>query len=234
MARLPGAAAALVSSLNQHLPEGLTPTSGALAGAVAHARALAAANPTHKVVVLLATDGLPSECEPTDIAGVAAIAATAQAGSPAISTYVIGVFAPAEMASAQANLDTLAAAGGTGRAFIVSTNSQNVTQSFVAALNTVRTSSLACQYTVPAVPGDGGQVDYFSVNVQFTSGAGQTVTVGNVKNRASCSATQGGWYYDADPAAGATPQTIRSATPRAPRCAPTRKGGSTCCSAARR
>ena len=207
VAPLPGAAAALVSSLNQHTPDGLTPTSGALAGAVAHAQALARANPTHKVVVLLATDGLPSECAPTDIAGVAAIAATAQAGSPAISTYVIGVFAPEEMAAAQANLDALAAAGGTGRAFIVSTNSQNVTQSFVAALNAVRTSSLACQYAVPGVAG-GGQVDYFSVNVQFTSGAGQTVTVGNVKNRAGCSATQGGWYYDADPAAGGAPQTI--------------------------
>jgi hypothetical protein len=205
---LPGAAPALVTSLNQHMPDGLTPTSSALAGAVAHAQALARANPTHKVVVLLATDGLPSECAPTDIAGVAAIAATAQAGSPAISTYVIGVFGADDMVSAQTNLDTLAAAGGTGRAFIVNTNSQNVTQSFVAALNAVRTSSLACQYAVPGAAADGGQVDYFSVNVQFTSGTGETVTVGNVKNRAGCSASQGGWYYDADPAAGATPQTI--------------------------
>jgi len=208
VAPLPGAAAALVSSLNQHMPDGLTPTAAALAGAVAHAQALARANPTHKVVVLLATDGLPSECTPTDIAGVAAIAATAHTGNPAISTYVIGVFAPVDMAAAQANLDALASAGGTGRAFIVGTNSQNVTQSFIAALNAVRTSSLACQYAVPGAAGDGGQVDYFSVNVQFTSGAGQTVTVGNVKNRAACSATQGGWYYDADPAAGGTPQTI--------------------------
>jgi len=160
------------------------------------------------VVVLLATDGLPSECTPTDIAGVAAIAATAHTGNPTVSTYVIGVFAPDDMAAAQANLDALATAGGTGRAFIVGTNSQNVTQSFIAALNAVRTSSLACQYAVPAAAGNGGQVDYFSVNVQFTSGAGQTVTVGNVKNRAACSATQGGWYYDADPAAGGTPQTI--------------------------
>jgi hypothetical protein len=44
--------------------------------------------------------------------------------------------------------------------------------------------------------------------VQFTPGAGPPVTIGNVKDRASCSATQGGWYYDADPLAGGTPQTI--------------------------
>ena len=29
-----------------------------------------------------------------------------------------------------------------------------------------------------------------------------------MKNRASCSTTQGGWYYDVDPSTGATPQTI--------------------------
>ena len=32
--------------------------------------------------------------------------------------------------------------------------------------------------------------------------------MGNVKDRASCSPTKGGWYYDADPAAGGAPQTI--------------------------
>jgi hypothetical protein len=45
------------------------------------------------------------------------------------------------------------------------------------------------------------------VNVQFTSGAGQTVTIGNVHDKTACDARQGGWYYDVDPATG-TPQTI--------------------------
>jgi hypothetical protein len=208
VAALPGAATALIASLNRKMPDGLTPTAGALSGAVMHAQALARANPTHKVVVLLATDGLPSECDPYDIAGVAAIASAAQAGTPAISTYVIGVFAPAEMTSAQMNLNTLAAAGGTGSAFLISTGNANVSQAFVSALNSVRSSGLSCQYEVPKTTGDGGQIDYFSVNVQFTSGSGQAITVGNVKDRASCSATKGGWYYDVDPATGAAPQTI--------------------------
>jgi Mg-chelatase subunit ChlD len=207
VAALPGAATALVASLNRKMPDGLTPTAGALSGAILHAQALARANPTHKVVVLLATDGLPSECDPNDIAGVAAIASGAQAGTPPISTYVIGVFAPAEMAGAQMNLDTLAAAGGTGKAFVVSTGTANVTQAFVSALNSVRSSGLSCQYEVPKATGDGGQIDYFAVNVQFTSGSGQAITVGNVKDHASCSATKGGWYYDVDPMGG-TPQTI--------------------------
>jgi hypothetical protein len=60
----------------------------------------------------------------------------------------------------------------------------------------------------PTVAVDGGQIDYFSVNVQFTSGSGQTTIIGNVKDRASCSAKQGGWFYDVDPSTGATPKTI--------------------------
>jgi hypothetical protein len=207
VAPLPGVAAAIEASLGQHMPDGLTPTSAALSGAISHAQALAAANPTHKVVVVLATDGEPDECTPSDIAGVAAIASAGRAGTPAISTYVIGVFAPAEAADAQTNLSTLAAAGGTGQAFIINT-SQNVSQAFVSALNSVRSSGLACQYTVPTPSTDAGHLDYFSVNVEYTSGSNQTVTIGNVKDRASCSPTQGGWYYDVDPSTGARPQTI--------------------------
>jgi len=211
VATLPGAATALVASLTQHTVDGLTPTAGALSGAIQHAQTLARANPTHKLAVLLATDGLPSECTPLDIAGasgIAAIASAARAATPGVATYVIGVFTPAEQADAQSNLDAIAAAGGTGRAFVINT-SQNVSQSFVDALNAVRSSGLACQYMLPPAMQDGGQLDYYSVNVQFTSGAGAAVTVGNVKDRASCSATRGGWYYDVDPTtAGATPQTI--------------------------
>jgi hypothetical protein len=207
VAPLPGSAPALMYSLSAHTPDGLTPTSGALSGAIAHAQMLARANPTHKVAVLLATDGLPSECDPVDINGVAALASTAVAGNPSIATYVIGVFSPDEMTDAQTNLDTLAAAGGTGKAFVISTNGVDVTTAFLNALNAVRSSGLSCQYMVPTVMADGGSVDYTRVNVQFTSGSGQAVTIGNVKNRSACG-SKGGWYYDVDPSTGATPQTI--------------------------
>jgi hypothetical protein len=163
------------------------------------------------VVVVMATDGLPSECLPSDIAGVAAVAAAGRMGTPSVSTFVIGVFGTREMAQAQLNLDRLAAAGGTQKAFVISTG-QNVTQAFQMALNNVRTAALACEYSLPAAgPGassDGGQLDYFRVNVQFTAGSGQAATVGNVTDRAHCHPTQGGWYYDVDPATGATPRTI--------------------------
>jgi hypothetical protein len=207
VAPLPGIAPTIVASFSQHMPDGLTPTSAALSGAISHAQALSAAHPTHKVAVLLATDGEPDECTPSDIAGVAQIATAGMSGTPSILTYVIGVFAASDATDAQTNLNAIAAAGGTNQAFIINTNG-NVSQSFVSALNSVRTSGLACQYMVPQPPDDGGQLDYFSVNVQYTSSSGQTVTIGNVKNHASCSATKGGWYYDVDPSTGAIPKTI--------------------------
>jgi hypothetical protein len=206
VATLPGARAALVASLNGHMVDGLTPTSGALGGAIAHAQALARANPTHRVVAVLATDGLPDECTPNDIAGVAAIATAGVNGTPSISTFVIGVFAPDEATVAQPNLDTLAMAGGTTRSFVINT-SMDVTQQFEAALNSIRSTGLTCQYRVPSVTVDGGMANYFMVNVQFTSGSNQTVTIGNVANQAACDPTKGGWYYDTDPRQ-ATPQTI--------------------------
>jgi hypothetical protein len=205
VAPLPGAANALVTSLTAHMPDGLTPTSGALTGAIAHAQALAKANTGHRVVVLLATDGLPSECVPDDAMGVASIAATGLAGTPSISTFVIGVFAPTEAVDAQTTLDAIAAAGGTKQAFVINLQT-NVEQAFLMALNSVRTAALSCEFKVPTAT-MGQTLDYYSVNVQFTSGAGQTVTIGNVHDKTACDPRQGGWYYDVDPAKG-TPQNI--------------------------
>ena len=140
VAPLPGAAAGIVASLNAHMPDGLTPTSGALTGAIAHAQALAKASNGHRVVVLLATDGLPSECVPIDTPGVAAIAAAGLAGAPSISTFVVGVFAPEEQQQSQPTLDAIAAAGGTKQSFIINLG-QDVEQAFLAALTSVRCTS---------------------------------------------------------------------------------------------
>jgi hypothetical protein len=206
VAPLPGAANALVASLSTHMTDGLTPTSGALSGAIAHAQALAKANPTHQEVVVMATDGFPSECVPLDIPGIAAIAAKGLAGPPSVSTFVIGVFTPEEAADAQTNLDAIATAGGTKKAFVINTN-QNVEQQFVAALNAVRTAALSCEYKVPMAAA-GETLDYYSVNVQYTSGAGQAVTIGNVPSKAACDPRKGGWYYDVDPSKGVPPTNI--------------------------
>jgi hypothetical protein len=201
IAVLPGAAQGIIGSLTAKMPDGLTPTSAALGGALSRAKAYATANPDHRVVVLLATDGLPTECAPTDVPGIAALASSAAAAMPAISTFVIGVFGPMEAAVAQQNLDALAAAGGTGKAFIVNTG-QDVTAGFLAALDAIRTNALPCAYSIPQP--SSGKLDYGLVNVQFSSGAGQTSTIGYAGG--ACTG-RGGWTYDVDPRT-ATPTKI--------------------------
>ena len=144
-----------------------------------------AQSPKHRVVVVLATDGLPTECSPQDIPSIAAIASTAAASTPPIRTFVIGVFAPEEAANAQSNLDTLAAVGGTNSAFLINTD-QDVTTSFRAALESIRTAALTCEYAIPKL--DGGTVDFNKVNVN-TPGTGPTTTLQKSGRRTQCAGT---------------------------------------------
>jgi len=204
-ATLPGAIAALASSLDARMPDGLTPTGPALAGAIQSASAHAAANPDRKAAVVLVTDGLPTECAPVDIPAIAALAAAGAAGTPPTPTFVIGVFAPDEAATAAPNLNALAAAGGTGSAVVIDTN-QNVTAALQAALDKIRTTAVACEYRIP--PASTGAIDFGKVNVRFTGGGGAQTTIGYVANKASCDVARGGWYYDVDPATGQTPTSI--------------------------
>jgi hypothetical protein len=206
VAPLPGSAGDLTKALMAQTPDGYTPTSAALSGALQQARALAAAANGRKTAVVLATDGLPTSCAPKDIGGVAALAAQGVAGTPSIPTFVIGVFAPEEQGAA-ANLDQLAASGGTTSARIVN-GSQNTTASFLAALDDIRATAVSCEFKIPASTAKG-PVDYGNVNVAFTSGAGVQDTIPNVPARAQCPAGGDGWYYDVDPTMG-TPTKIET------------------------
>ena len=205
IATLPGAAPALAASLNAHKPDGLTPTGPALSGAIQAAQARTRANPGHKVAILLVTDGLPTECTPLDVPGIAALARTAATGTPAIPTFVIGVFGPDDAAMATTNLNLLAQGGGTGSAVVINTN-QDVTQALQTALNQIRTMAVACEYKIPAATGTG--IDFGKVNVQSTGANGAPTTIGKVANQAACDPTRGGWYYDIDPSTGGTPTSI--------------------------
>lgn len=184
---LPGASGSIITSLANHSPGGGTPTGPALQGAINYAKTWAGANPTHTVVVVLATDGDPSECSPQDIPGIAKIASAAATGTPKVLTFVIGV------GNLQANLNQLAAAGGTGTAFSVDAN-KNVVAQFEAALKAIQGKALGCSYSIP-VPKDGQPVDFTKVNVQVTL-AGTANTVLYVDTAAKCDPVTGGWHYD--------------------------------------
>jgi hypothetical protein len=154
------------------------------------------------VVLVLATDGLPTRCSPYDSAAIATLAAT---GLPDVKTFVVGVFASFEQGVAKPNLDAIAKGGGTDQAFIVST-SGNVTADFQKAMDQIRGAALPCDYNVPSP--QSGTPDFGRVNVKFTKGDGTASVFPQAKGGAGACDAGGGWYYDVDPATGGTPTKI--------------------------
>ena len=206
-AALPGAQGSIMAAMEAHGPSTATPTLPALTGAIEHASQWALQHQDHKVIVVLATDGLPTVCPfgPSQSAMVQQVADVAAAGfnaEPSIRTFVIGLTMP--MDGSAANLQSIASAGGTGQALIVQANA-DVTQQFAAALEQIRGAALACDFQIPDAA--GGTLDYDRVNVLFSSGAVSKQTVYYVENEAACDPLQGGWYYDVAPADG-TPTRI--------------------------
>jgi hypothetical protein len=203
---LPGASAALVASLQAQVPNGDTPTGPALRGALIHAQAWAEAHPSHTVVAVLATDGLPTECVGSGntrglvapaalLDDVVKLASSGVALTPSIPTFVIGVFGSADT-GAPANLEKIAVAGGTQHAQIVDTGG-NVTQQFQTALNAIRKTRLSCEFKIPPST-TGDALNYGLVNVAFTDGA-TTKRLGYIAAGAAGCDSEGGWYYDVPP-----------------------------------
>ncbi len=184
---LPGVAAAIMSSMASHSPGGGTPTSAALQGALDYTSGWAASHPDHVVIIVLASDGDPTSCD-TDPAAINAIAAAGAGANPQILTFVIGV------GDELIALNDIAAAGGTGQAFLVDTN-QDVAQQFLDALNVIQGTALGCIYDIPD-PGDETP-DYGKVNVEYTPGGsndGQVIP--KVSGPGDCPPGGDGWYYD--------------------------------------
>lgn len=191
---LPGVAPAIINSLNAHGPQGNTPTRPALEGAQAYAHDWATAHPDRKTVVVLATDGDPTQCTQNSVQDVANIAAAGLANTPSVKTFVIGV------GSSLTSLNSIAAAGGTGQALIVDTASGDPTQQFLDALNQIRqvisvSAPVPCEWVIPPPPA-GQTFDTSKVNVQFSSGATAPQPIGAVLTEADCANVSGGWYFD--------------------------------------
>jgi hypothetical protein len=212
---LPAAAPGLVKVIAGAMPEdGLTPTGPALTGALEQASTWAQAHTDHQVVAVLATDGVPtlkaagqycaSITADADIDAVINVATTGRRSAPSISTFVIGVQSPDDVAAGAPDiLNAIAQAGGTTQAFIVNTQGDVQTE-FRNALNKIRSAGLSCDLAIPK-PEAGKTLDFGLVNVQFNDGSG-AVTLGNVASVADCG-TGKRWYYDVDPKAG-TPTRI--------------------------
>jgi hypothetical protein len=200
IAPLPAAQAALIAALDGKRPGGGTPMGPAVSGALAQLRGHLAAHGGRQAGLVLVTDGLPDGCQNDGVATIAASLATARAGTPPISTYVIGVFNQMQLAQSQSALATLAAAGGTGTPFVLTPN-DDLARRFLEVLDQIRGKALACEFAIP--PPTMGQLDYGKVNVRI-DGAEDLPYVAAADR---CDPTRGGWYYDVDPAA-ATPTRV--------------------------
>jgi hypothetical protein len=178
----------LVSAIEDIQPSGLTPTVPALQGAISYAQAWATEHPDRATLVVLVTDGYPTQCS----SAPEAIALAAKNGyqSPQhIRTFVIGVGDVAKF-----NLDNYARSGGTGRAFL--TDSGDITRTFVEALGNIRNRDLACQYQIPTPP-EGMKLDPAKVQVVYTPATGGPEEVPSVDGLGACANNvNGGWYYD--------------------------------------
>lgn len=185
--------AELIGSLASQVPNGLTPTAPALAGALEHARVWAEANPGRQVVTVLATDGFPTQCAPLDIEAIAETArAAAQAPTP-VRTFVIGVFGQADLGGdGQARLDAIARAGGTERAILVNT-AGDVSRDFLDALSLIRDTTVSCEFRL-----ETAGLDFDRVNLAVTDAAGAQTQLYNVGDAAACGDSGQGWYYVRD------------------------------------
>jgi hypothetical protein len=178
----------LVAAMDEITPAGLTPTVPALEGAISYAQSWATDHPDRATLVVLVSDGYPTQCGKAP----EAISAAAQAGYESdqhIRTFVIGVGDVAKF-----NLDNYARAGGTAKAFL--TDAGDVTSSFVEALNNISNRDLDCEYKIPEPPA-GMKLDTNKVQVIYTPASGSPEEVPSVTSLAACAdAKNGGWYYD--------------------------------------
>ena len=170
----------------QHIcPGGMTPTYPALGGALDWSIGHQNANPNEAHVVILVTDGEPTECNTSDTQ-IADLARDAY-NQYGIRTYPIGMLGADFTA-----LDLIALRGGTSQAIhIDSTNPANVEAELLAALQDIAGQALACSFDLP----DVSLFDPNNAQVLFIAGDGTTTDLQQAQNEGACDAAHH-WFYD--------------------------------------
>ncbi len=201
---LPSSATLMTDTLAMTIPQGGTPTTPAVRGALNHLRARAQADASRKQVLVVATDGLPTGCGGNTAGQAAASLTQARMATPPVTTYVIGTFSQAQLIRAMPTLDMLATAGGTGDPFVLTTGT-DLSQRFLEAVNQIRGTALGCAFLIP--PPTRGIIDFEKVNVRYMAPTGSE-DLRYVVSSDRCDPARGGWYYDVDPLGGRPTQVL--------------------------
>jgi hypothetical protein len=195
---LPANAAALTASIQKHQPTAFTPTSAALQGAIDYMKAWAPNHLGRAPVVVLVTDGFPTECAPQDLStgvdtqDLVTQVTTAVQTEPKVRTFVVGI----NLSQGKQNLDRIAKAGGTAKAFLI--DAGNISDAFTNAMLSIANTPLDCALDIPKPTMAGMVIDPDLVDVRYTpSATGVTDHVQKLNNAGDCDASGGfGWYYD--------------------------------------
>ena len=189
--QLPGAATQLIGELDAAEPQGGTPTHLGLDGACEYVTGWKATNPTHKVVILLVTDGIPEASCDANIQLATDAAENCYADGTGFETYVLGVVA--NNSNSLDQLNQIAQAGGTEQAYL--TDAADVSGSVLEALNAIRAdAAIPCDLQIPPPPA-GEDLNPALVNVGVCDPQGQIVGTPYMESQAACGTNQG-WYYD--------------------------------------
>jgi hypothetical protein len=175
-----------------------TPTLAVFNGTLASLRAFSEPLPSLAQAVVLVTDGVPQNCT-EDANDVDQVAAAVRASG--MLTYVVGVANPPGLDGGDNldNLNIIAEAGGTERAFIVRTGDPLQTQAdFKAVIDAIRGVSVSCNIEIP-LPPVGATFIPEQVNVNVGTTGGESTRLSYAP---SCERPDG-WRYD-DPAAPAS------------------------------
>jgi hypothetical protein len=186
-------ASGALARLDKSKPQGQTPTAPALVAALDLASMYALDHVERSVVVVLATDGLPTTCSPTDTAALGQLAKAALESPAHVRTLVVA--SRSLDGNDLSGFDELAAAGGTGRALSIDPRADFAAQ-LRSALASAATHAVACDLALPEPP-PGSRLDYDAINVVLDGSKGRA-TLPRVAGPAECGAA-GGWYYDVDP-----------------------------------
>ena len=187
LALLPENAPALVQSLDMGETAGSASTGPALQGAIDYMKLAAVERPYAMHTVVLVTAGLPTECEPADVSGLASIAAAAHVESPYVNTLVIA------LGSGLESLHELASAGSTEQAHLIAGG--DVTEQVRNILLDLFTIGPGCVFELP-LPPEGEELDVRRMSVQVVDVVSREwITIPSVNSPEDCALNgDEGWF----------------------------------------